>query len=98
MNYSIEFIAFYDSVELELLSASAVNLWHLLLHINHKERGAMEFRVSSNALKLHGNLSESSFQRAREELVAHGLVTYRSRGANLAPIYRMERLYQIDTG
>ena len=93
MNYSKEIIAFYDSMELESLSASAMNLWHLLLHINIREGWAMEFTVSSNSLKLKGSLSESSFQRARKELVARGFVTYRSRGSNLAPAYQMKRLH-----
>jgi hypothetical protein len=87
MNYSKGICAFYDSDVLESLSASAVNLWHLLLHINNRERWTLEFVVASNELKIKGSLSESAFQRAREELVANGLMTYRSRGSNLAPDY-----------
>jgi DnaD/phage-associated family protein len=93
MNYIKEINAFYDLMELEPLSASAVNLWHTLLHINNKARWAMEFTVSSTVLKLKGGLSESSFQRARKELVNRGLVECRSRGQNQAPAYQMKRLY-----
>ncbi|WP_156914188.1 hypothetical protein [Paucisalibacillus globulus] len=46
MNYIKEINAFYDLMELEPLSASAVNLWHTLLHINNKARWMMEFTVN----------------------------------------------------
>src|SRR5690606_11381727 len=93
MNYIKEINAFFDLMEREPLSASAVNLWHTLLHINNKARWSIEFTASSTVLKLKGGLSESSFQRARKELMKRGLVACRSRGQNLAPAYRIKRLY-----
>lgn len=36
MNYIREINAFYDRMEQEPLSGSAVSLWHTLLHINNK--------------------------------------------------------------
>src|SRR5690606_7365794 len=95
MNYIKEINAFYDLMELEPLSSSAVNLWHTLLHINNKARWSIEFTVSSTVLKLKGGLPESSFQRARKELVNRGLVECRSRGKNMAPAYRMKRVYRM---
>ena len=45
MNYIKEINAFYDLMELEPLSASAVNLWHTLLHINNKAIWAIELNL-----------------------------------------------------
>ncbi|MBC5638438.1 DnaD domain protein [Ornithinibacillus sp. BX22] len=92
MNYIKEINAFYDLMEREPLSASAVNLWHTLLHINNKAGWIEEFTVSSTILKLKGGLSDSSFKRARKELEERGFIEWRSRGRNLAPFYRMKSL------
>lgn len=83
-------------MEREPLSASAVNLWHTLMHINNKAAWIEEFTVSATVLKLKGGLTDSSFKRARKELEERGLVKCRSNGRNSAPSYKMKRLYKMN--
>lgn len=85
--------AFYDYVEREPLSASAVSLWNTLLHINNKTAWAEEFSVAGTVLKLKGGLTDSSFKRARKELEERGFIEHQSRGTRMAPVYRMKRLH-----
>lgn len=83
-------------MEREPLSASAVNLWHTLMHINNKAGWIEEFTVPATVLKLKGGLTDSSFKRARKELEERGLVKCRSNGRNAAPTYKMKRLYKMN--
>ncbi|GGA91581.1 DnaD domain-containing protein [Ornithinibacillus halotolerans] len=97
MNYIKEINAFYDLVEREPLSASAVSLWNTLLHINNKAAWAEAFTVPGMILKVKAGLTDSSFKRARKELVERGLIEHESRGSNLAPVYKMKRIH-LETG
>ncbi|MBP2078413.1 DnaD domain-containing protein [Oceanobacillus polygoni] len=92
MNYIKEINAFYNHMERIPLSASAVALWHALLHINNKAMWIEEFTVSGVVLRVKAGLKESSFKRARTELKEKGYINYQSRSRNQAPIYRMVRL------
>jgi DnaD/phage-associated family protein len=94
MNYIKEINSFYDLMEREPMSASAVNLWHTLLHINNKAAWIQEFTVPATVLKLKGGLADSSFKRGRKELVERGLIECQSNGRNVAPIYKMKRLFK----
>lgn len=47
MNYIKEINAFYDCLERHLLSASAVTLWHALMHINNKAMWIESFTVAA---------------------------------------------------
>ncbi|GAB3806645.1 DnaD domain-containing protein [Virgibacillus kimchii] len=92
MNYIKEINAFYDHMERNPLSASAVTLWHTLMHINNKARWAETFTVAAPVIRVKSGLTDSSFKRARIELKEKGYIDYQSRSRNQAPIYRMVRL------
>ncbi|WP_269410329.1 DnaD domain-containing protein [Lentibacillus daqui] len=92
MNYIKEINAFYDRLEREPLSASAINLWYTLMHINNKAMWAETFTASATVLRFKSGLKESSFKRARAELKEKGYIDYVSRPRNQAPVYRMVSL------
>ncbi|RDW21431.1 hypothetical protein CWR48_03245 [Oceanobacillus arenosus] len=92
MNYIKEINAFYDRIEMEPLSASAVTLWHTLMHMNNKARWVEQFTVAATVLRLKSGLKESSFKRARIELKEKGYIDYKSRPNNQAPVYRMVQM------
>ncbi|SEQ47297.1 DnaD and phage-associated domain-containing protein [Virgibacillus subterraneus] len=92
MNYIKEINAFYDHIERNPLSASAVTLWHALIHINNKAMWAESFTVAAPVLRLKSGLTDSSFKRARTELKEKGYINYQSRGKNQAPVYQMVSL------
>ena len=52
MNYIKEINAFYDHMECNPLSASAVTLWHTLMHINNKARWAETFTVAAPVIRM----------------------------------------------
>lgn len=92
MNYITEINAFYDTIERKPLSASAVTLWHALMHINNKANWADTFTVAAIVLQFKTGLSASSFKRARTELSDKGYITHEPRSRNQSPIYQMMRL------
>ncbi len=94
MNYIKEMNAFYDSIEYNPLSSSAIALWYALMHINNKTRWRCEFRVAGTVLRVKSGLTESSFKRARTELKEKGYIVYEPQGGNQAPVYRMISLME----
>lgn len=94
MNYIREMNAFYDSLEYNPLSSSAVALWHALMHMNNKTRWKSEFRVAGMVLRIKSGLNESSFKRARTELKEKGYIAYEPKRGNQAPVYRMISLIE----
>jgi len=92
MNYIKEINAFYDRQEQEPLSSSAVALWYALMHMNNKTRWKNTFTTPGPVLRNKAGLSESSFKRARTELIEHGYIEVSSQGRGKAPVYRMHSL------
>ncbi|ARI75659.1 DnaD domain-containing protein [Halobacillus mangrovi] len=97
MNYLKENIAFFDQIELDSLSSSAVVLWYTLLQYNNKARWKKEFSVPASAILLKSGLTESSFKRARQELKEKGYIKHRSIHRNHAPFYQMNSLVDVQT-
>lgn len=89
MNYLIEIREFYDWLELNPLSSSAISLWHALMHINNKAKWIEEFAVSINTLELKTGLKRSSIYRARNQLKQYGRIDFKERNSNLSSIYRV---------
>lgn len=89
MNYIKEINAFYDHMEWNPVSPSAVNLWHALMHINNKAMWKETFTVAGNVLLIKSRLSESSFKRARNELQSKGYIHYIPGKSGQAPTYKM---------
>src|SRR5699024_3766662 len=92
MNYIKQINAFYNRTEQEPLTSSGVSLWDALMHINNKALWREAFTASGPVLRLKAGLTESSFKRARKELEEKGYITWKTRGRNLAPIYRITPL------
>jgi DnaD/phage-associated family protein len=89
MNYIKEMNAFYNRLETNPLSASAINLWYALMHINNRAGWLEEFTVAVSVLGIKTAISESALKRARMELQEKGYIRYRSQSGNRAAIYEM---------
>ncbi|MBP1971347.1 hypothetical protein J2Z83_003486 [Virgibacillus natechei] len=74
MNYIKELNAFHNRLETNPLSASAANLWHVLMHVNNKPGWLKEFTVAVSVLCAKAALTESTFKRARAELDEKGYI------------------------
>ena len=96
MNYIKEMNAFYNRLETNPLSASAINLWYALMHINNRAGWQEEFTVAVSVLGVKTSLSESALKRARMELQEKGYIRYRSQGGNRAAVYEMISLVIFD--
>lgn len=89
MNYIREINSFYDWLETNSVSDSAITLWHALMHINNKAGWKVEFTVASSVLCLKSGLSQSSFKRARNILKQSGRIEWRERKGNQSAIYNL---------
>ena len=89
MNYIAEINSFYDWLETNSLSTSAIVLWHALMHINNKSRWIKEFGVASSVLCVKTGLSERTIRNARNELKQKGRIEWKTRGGNKAAIYQL---------
>ncbi|MCM3178552.1 hypothetical protein [Cytobacillus horneckiae] len=68
MNYIKELNAFYDWLELNELSASAINLWYALMHINNKAGWAETFTVAESVICVKTGLTDRTLRKVRNEL------------------------------
>lgn len=93
MNYIKELNAFYDWLEINLLSTSAIALWHALMHINNKAGWAEEFTVAASVLCIKTGLSDRTIRNARNELKQKGRIDWKTRKGNQAAIYKMISLF-----
>ena len=89
MNYIREINAFYDWLETNRLSLSAIALWHALMHINNKAAWTDEFAVAISVLCVKTGLSPRGVTEARNELKNKGRITWQSRKGNQSAIYRI---------
>ncbi|MGO4888020.1 DnaD domain protein [Anaerobacillus sp. MEB173] len=89
MNYIKELNAFYDRLETNPLSTSAVALWHALLHINNKTAWVPEFAVAVSVLCTKTGLSERAISKARSELKQKGYIDFCSRKGNQSALYQL---------
>jgi DnaD/phage-associated family protein len=92
MNYIKEMNALYDRQEQTPLTGSAISLWSALMNINNKTRWKNTFTSPGSVLRSKAGLTESSFKRARAELVRLGYIEVESQGRGKAPIYTMHSL------
>jgi len=88
MNYVQEMSSFYSWLELNPLSPSSINLWHALMHMQHKAGGKETFTVAESVLCIKTNLTDRTLRKARKELKEKGRLDYVSRQGK-APVYRM---------
>ncbi|EET85260.1 hypothetical protein CcarbDRAFT_4277 [Clostridium carboxidivorans P7] len=87
MKYLNEINAFYDWLEINQLSTSAIALWHTIMHINNKAGWVKTFTVAESVLSIKTGLSGRSVRNARNELKQKGRIDFKSRTGGKAPIY-----------
>lgn len=87
MKYISEINTFYDWLELNELSTSAVALWYALMHINNKAAWVETFTVAESVLSVKTGLSGRGVRNARNELKQKGRIDFRSRAGGRAPVY-----------
>ncbi|QHZ55792.1 DnaD domain protein [Brevibacillus sp. NSP2.1] len=93
MNYLQVLNAFYDRLETNPLSSSAIALWHSLVHTNYKAGWIDEFAVAASVLCVKSGLKDSMFKKARNELAQKGYITFQSRKGNQSAVYRLNHLW-----
>lgn len=96
MNYIKQIKAFYDRLEENPLSTSAIALWHALMHANNKAGWTEEFSVAASLLCFRSGLAERTVSKARNELKQKGYIDFRSRKGNKSAVYRMIDLTALD--
>lgn len=96
MNYIVEINSFYDWLETNPVSDSAINLWYALMHINNKAGWREEFAVAISTLELKTSLSKSSIIRARNTLQQYGRINFKSREGQQSAVYSMI-VFRTDT-
>ena len=95
MNYIKEMNAFYDWLEINELSPSAINLWYALMHINNKAGWAETFTVAESVLCVKTGLTDRTLRKVRNELKQKGRVDFVSRKGK-APIYKITSFYSTE--
>lgn len=87
VDYEKQLDAFYDQLELNPLTHSAVALWHALLYMRNKRELADGFTIASSVLCAKAGLKERKFYDTRNELKQKGYIDFKSRGGNLSASY-----------
>lgn len=89
MNYIIEIKEFYDWLESNELSESAINLWHALMHTANKTRWQNHFSVAISTLKSKTKCSKDALYRARNQLKQKGRIDFIQRKGNQSAVYEI---------
>ena len=89
MNYLTQINGFYIWLETNELSASAINLWHALMHIANKTGWQNNFAVAMSVLEIKTGLQKQAIQRARVQLRDKGRISFKSRSGNQSAVYHL---------
>lgn len=89
MKYLSEINAFYDRLETDSLSKSAILLWHALMQTNNKCGWKENFSAPISVLALKSGLKERMISNARNELKTKGFIDFQSRKGNQSAVYKM---------
>lgn len=92
MNYLTEIREFYNWMECNQLSTSAICLWHALMHMANKSGWKEWFSVPVATLELKTGLSRSAIYRARNTLRQVGRIDFKDRSGKLCSMYRLASL------
>ena len=87
MNYISEINNFYDWLETNHLSKSAISLWNALMHINNKANWVESFAVAISTLEFKTGFKRSELFEARNILAQKGRIVWETRGGNLSAVY-----------
>lgn len=95
MNYKKQLSEFCSTLDYKPVSASAIAVYSILLNIAAKVEGLEWFRVANVTLMSKCNLTLSTLQRARAELVEKSYIRYKKgKNQNDASKYSIIQLYQ----
>jgi len=89
MNYIAEIKSFYDWLEWNSISTSAICLWHALMHIANKTGWKQEFTVPMETLELKTGLKRTTVCDARNTLKQNGLIEWKPRSGNQCAVYTL---------
>lgn len=98
MNYITENVAFHRLVELERISPKEQALWHALMNIANSLGWQKTFTVANLTLQSKAVLTERDVRDARNRLLQRGIIVYKPRGGNRAPLYGMVKLTESPAG
>lgn len=90
MNYIREINAFYDWLETNSISDSAIVLWHALMHISNRAGWITEFAVALSTLETKTGLKKDAIIRARNRLQQVGRIGFQSRNGQQSAIYSIK--------
>ncbi|MDF2715767.1 MAG: hypothetical protein K0R28_2692 [Paenibacillus sp.] len=89
MDYSKEINTFYDWLETNTLTDSAIVLWHALMHTCNRAGWPDEFAVAISTLSNKTGLKKDAITRARHRLQQSGRIDFQSRNGQQSAIYRI---------
>jgi hypothetical protein len=98
MNYIREINAFYDWLETNTISDSAISLWHALMHINNKTGWKNEFTVALSVLESKTGLKKDALIRARKTLQKTNRISFKSRTGMQSAVYKIMPLELYGNG
>ena len=77
MNYLEQIVAFHRWKEVNPLPANVIALWYELMATCNKAGWPQEFTVPNAVLQSNAGLSKKEFEKARQQLIGFGLITYK---------------------
>jgi DnaD/phage-associated family protein len=89
VDYAKETGSFYDWLETNTLTDSAIALWHALMHTCSKAGWPEEFSVAVSTLSTKAGLKKDAIGRARVKLQEMGRIEFESRSGQQSAIYRI---------
>lgn len=93
IKYISQCTAFFELQMMKRISANAQALYLTLLNINNKCDWKEVFTVANSTLIAYTNLNISALQRARNELIQNGIISYKKGKGNQAGYYSLKKLY-----
>lgn len=89
MDYEKEVASFYDWLETNTLTDSAIVMWHALMHTCNRAGWPDEFAVALSTLSTKTGLKKDAINRARLRLEQAGRIRFKSRSGQQSAIYEM---------
>jgi DnaD/phage-associated family protein len=89
VDYTKEINAFFDWLETNTLTDSAIVLWHALMHTCNRAGWPDEFAVAISTLSNKTGLKKDAINRARHRLQQTGRIDFQSRAGQQSAIYKI---------
>ncbi len=89
MNYILEIKAFYDWLELNPISTSAIVLWHALMSVANKTYWQTELHIPISILQMKTGLKKDAIVQARRTLNNMGRVTIVEQARQNSCVYNL---------